>query len=714
MEPFTIHCETCAARLKVRNASAIGQRLACPKCDRMILVKAPDGWELPEEPSGSTAKTSEGNDGEFADIDSILQQKEKQQAARKTAHQAGQTSQTRKQKPTQKKTANPNRGTATKQQSSDSEPLLPNDNWVGASTQKRRRNLMLGIGVVGLLLMISAIVLAIAANKKSGDQVSSEDGNNSELVAPDKAVPDTDEPQPEKSTPVDESNQPENPSKEDERSEDANPADTLEPNDVTSVEPVSPEPEPSENQPLETKDELPASADPDSPEVPAPDPPTLPTDDPTNPPNPSTKSPFGSDLDDILNDSQPAADVDSSFDDFSTLLENNNSTVSELNQLADIDADRRRIGIPKYFFKKPQTLDTRNFRRLQDGLAGAQYQDQSLLTVIAEISQITGVPISFDVDNLVAAGFDFEMRIDSLQMKNTNFKQVIDQLLSNSTVPLALVYDGNSPAVITTADEANSPGQLQQASIPTPKLHSRTPDEFAQLLTQMVAPQSWTNEEASLTVINDELQIKNDAVVVHLIKAFVEAWQLASDSTSGNRDAATLQSRSAKFSQQRANPVNLALTYDQPIGSFLNRLGRDANVSILIDYPTLLQNGWSQQTMVPAEVNEPDLGQVLDEMEHAMEISVRVVNANTIELTDAVKISERLDVEFHDCSRILPKPIDAIKLVELVQGNLAASGNNNPNLRVLLEEELQCLIVVGPQTVQRRLETFLQKLSELK
>ncbi len=49
MELFTIQCTTCRARLKVKDESAIGDILACPKCGSMVQVVPPSDW------SGSAA-----------------------------------------------------------------------------------------------------------------------------------------------------------------------------------------------------------------------------------------------------------------------------------------------------------------------------------------------------------------------------------------------------------------------------------------------------------------------------------------------------------------------------------------------------------------------------------------------------------------------------------------------------------------------------------
>lgn len=66
MELFSIVCPTCNARLKVRDASAIGQILNCPKCASMVQVAAPPDWQPPAagapQPSNETPPSAASPD----------------------------------------------------------------------------------------------------------------------------------------------------------------------------------------------------------------------------------------------------------------------------------------------------------------------------------------------------------------------------------------------------------------------------------------------------------------------------------------------------------------------------------------------------------------------------------------------------------------------------------------------------------------------------
>lgn len=66
MELFRISCVTCRARLSVRNRSAIGQIVACPKCGSMVEIAPPSGW-LDDAPGEQSQVAVRVTDSSLAD-----------------------------------------------------------------------------------------------------------------------------------------------------------------------------------------------------------------------------------------------------------------------------------------------------------------------------------------------------------------------------------------------------------------------------------------------------------------------------------------------------------------------------------------------------------------------------------------------------------------------------------------------------------------------
>ena len=74
MEPFSITCHSCAARLKVTRPELIDQTLACPKCGSMINVQHPTGWKppIPESKGSLSALSSVVSGNDFDQIEDLL------------------------------------------------------------------------------------------------------------------------------------------------------------------------------------------------------------------------------------------------------------------------------------------------------------------------------------------------------------------------------------------------------------------------------------------------------------------------------------------------------------------------------------------------------------------------------------------------------------------------------------------------------------------
>lgn len=202
MKPFSIVCKSCASRLKVSKPSAVNQLLGCPKCGTMIRVTPPKGWEPPEpiQNSASFESSSQvdipapsGSDPfDFDDIEQILAKP--QQPSGTVAKRPKQTEPTDSKQQKQKRRSQPTAAssevatpTATQEvarppsrpetDSSDSEPMLPNDDWQSDETKKRKKFVSTMVFLLGSIILIGGVTVAVLLNLPETDPAVAKNDN---------------------------------------------------------------------------------------------------------------------------------------------------------------------------------------------------------------------------------------------------------------------------------------------------------------------------------------------------------------------------------------------------------------------------------------------------------------------------------------------------------------------------------------------------------
>ena len=160
MEPFSITCHSCAARLKVARPELIDQTLACPKCGSMIHVQHPTGWKppIPESAGSISALSNVVGGSDFDQIEdllpkpgeTVLHHTDPGSISQKTPA-SPQAEKPRFQKPI------PPANTA-----NDEQPILPGQQWSSPSAQQRKRLiLMIGSAIATVFLVAIAIVTIV-------------------------------------------------------------------------------------------------------------------------------------------------------------------------------------------------------------------------------------------------------------------------------------------------------------------------------------------------------------------------------------------------------------------------------------------------------------------------------------------------------------------------------------------------------------------------
>ena len=650
------------------------------------MVTAPEGWVPPQESNSGVGQTGSVADSEFADIDSILKQKQ-------GPGTKGKQSPGTKGKPVSKGRGGgpqkPSRATAAPKQAQrqqprpanpELQPILPNIDWIAGATQRKRRNLLIGMGAVGLLALISFTVMYFVSSRSNEQSVAS--NNDDQVVTPDEPeTVDSDKPEEPVSNTTDTVEQP-------------NKNNTVTPDPIEPIE----KPEPTVDEAVNgSADRTPPEAEVEQPAKPPEE--TEETKEQKNIP-----SPFSGGLEDILD--QRTLQAPASSNSLADLLEDSGSSITDISQEASAISDRRQIGLPKYFIKSPPALDARSLEKFNDPVGSVQYTGQSLLTIVAELSQITGVPISFDCDHLNAIEFDFGSKVDDFQVSDSDFQTALEKLLIGMNDQLGIQYNGSSPATISVADTE----AIGTATFDSPESKSRTPEGFMDLIRQLIEPASWTNDQSSIRFENDKIAVDNSIFVRQRVGKFLGKWKTAASRTTGDWPD-SLKSKTKIFAATRELPNSFRNKYSLPCSIYLAEIQKAAGVNIVFDFNTLLKFGWNQNTQFPMDIDEPTIGEFVDEVAHSMDVVSRIIDAETIELTDAVALATKTDLEFYDVSKLLAGRFNAQNLVALVRELL--QNTDSSNLRIYVDTEIESLIVVGPQPVQQRLEALLDQVSEI-
>lgn len=671
LEAFTIICETCAAKLKVRNPALIGQKLSCPKCGTMLLIEAPEGWTPPPE----KPPASDSSEPDFEDIDAILKQQPSGSKPVKPIQPV------RKKKPDPVSTKQNSRDRQPSAPATDSTPppILPDDNWTADSTKSTRKWIIGVAGAVGILALAATAVMAIYANRGKHDDVAenAEELPKTEILesADPKVVPET-----EVAEPV---------------------VETAENSETTSAEtnPDATVDNPNIENPESVAAEIPATPV----ETPVPEPPVT-TPSETPPPKPKKlASPFDEVFEEIMNSNGTSArTVETNFDELSDALGNAGTTLAEFNQFASVN--RRFVGVPKYFVQRnPLARPPKNPLGLALPCAAVQYNGQSLNQIISEIEQITGTHISLDADNLQRVDFDFGVRLDQLLLKEPDtFANVLLSVAGIANDQTTLEYDGGIEPVLITTVDANIPTNLE---MPLPDLREMNPDDMARMLRDLIEPDSW-GKDNKIVLADGKVTASNVPGPLSQLEVCLQKWELAVGGTD-------FQSKSSRAQAALDQTIDARFEYATPIREFLAEVEQKTDVNFLIDFQSLSSVGWSPRSMIPANIQEESVGDLLDEICHSMNIVYRVIDENTFELLSTEAEKRHRDLEFYSCKKILAGPLQAEQMIELLRQSLQSAGYTTVDMRAFYAKEIVCFIVVAPQSIQRSIESILKRLEEL-
>ena len=721
MEPFTIHCDTCAARLKVRHAAMINQVLACPKCGSMVRVVPPADWKLDDEtvpavpivkvnhPEAKKEDNAASSDfSNFDDIDDVIANESKP-AATKTKTKKAQKKPAaptipeppRKSRKTAKPATPESKPIINANGAPASEtPILPDQNWTSGESKQRQKLILAIVAGAGILLLTIGGITAFVVNSgKSQTAQKSPDDGNSEVVD---EKPDDQNTDPDNKGVSEESTTPDNNTDTDQADTDNNPTTDSTDNDPdkTPENPNSTEPENPD------KIETPlVEGNPNTSDTPLVENPNK-QDDWQDPlanldGNDQVQDPLlGSSLD-------SATKISTRVGELNDLLSTSGMSLNSIRDVADSNRTLN-FGTSKYFIEPPLEPQIRILQSLDNVLGGMTYEDIRLDRFLNDISSLTGAPISLHIESLRAAGIDWNAEVD---MVNEGVK--MGEAIDNAIAPLNLKKEvfPDAKQVVLVADGWD---QLVEQNFQLHKLADNTPEGQANLVRKirgMFSDKAWTDQ----TVIKFEnklLFVKQVPQVQHQIGRLLEKLKAVQILNSDANDVLAkelLQTEWSMSEAARKTNMTFSPTPDVTLGRFVQGLENQAQVRILIDWNSLSQMGWWPSTMVPGEFNEPTLQDSLRQLTRSMGCTYRALDEKTFEIISINEANNRPELQVYPAKKIL----DGVLTPELLLDTLRQTFQRDSHLvKVGYDSDSQSIIVVAPQSIQVQFEAVVDRIRE--
>lgn len=782
METFSIVCETCQQRLTVRDKSAIGEIMICPKCGSMVMVELPEDAEKPEEaekpedvektvPSEPPTPTASEAPPVQADSTSIPAKAAKSTHRRpfndadeelpdtkddleSPYHTSPELAPRRADRPADVEQSSSDSATETLAEVVDpavedavdqhiggedqrlanenlaegelpddrrpddefasdddrlqSTSLPPSTDWTSRQTQQIRQWLLVaGAAVAGVILAVSTVGFLVSR----GGQVAVNAG-------PDKETRDQAPDGESEATPDDSTQQ---------HSKDSEPAEndaTDRSNEEESTEEASNGKEPPQRESTETQDDSQTETDkPDTPPAKTVKEPTTDEDSPQDSPakQPKASAPDGSEplLLKPAEDTEQANAEDAAalaqtlealapftdntpFQDTNTKLANaagkNSPTANGLQP--------NRPSVPR---PPPRDIDAE--ARLNDPIVELAFTDVPLLDFLQFMSDYCTIPITVDHDALALVGVNAAARV------NVQAKQAtVAEVLKSALAPLRLDYVVAGDHLLVTRPPLPN-NALRRLAHPVADLAGNDAaaiEELADMVTTFVRPDTWESAGGAgkLAVEPPQLVIEQDEIILFHTLVFLEKLRTARGlppQTKFSPALFQLGYRPAKLEPKLQ--TKLTATYLQPASlvRILDRLQQETGVLFAVDWQSIADLDWTTEAATTLAVADEPLAVALDKLLGPMDLSYRMVDEMTVEVTSPQAVDTRLEVAVYALDSLLTADADSQHWIERIRRELGESlfDDSGGSGQITFDAASKCLIVALPQVPQLRVSELL-------
>ena len=654
MIPFSIICTTCQTRLTVNSEEALGQILQCPKCNSMVAVPnsadsttGPADAAEPPATSHQDPPTRPVSDSNSETVDHYDSSDISRLIDQPATSSSADHQAWEGQIPPESVT----------DKNDGAQPMLPTDDWSSPGSRQLRHRVLIG-GLIAVCLLTVVAIFYVLSNKQE---------NQPPIASPNPASHQSDQ--------------------------------------APNVDPVQPSPEEKVDPVEEAKPvELPAAEDKKPEETTDPPKPTEPTETPkpTEPPG-LTAEPVPSE-----NEQAEAAELSQLLQEFSPLLSNtpfDQPTENQPGSTSSLPTTK----LPKPPLRRVSMKSSLNFAIAEFTIT----EPISLHTFLTQVSTISGIPLEIDMAALASQNVTLDLPV-TLATKQTTVRQLLQTILQPHGLGFIESDQSLTISYLSTEDE-----RLQDVTYPVADLVSVDQQQATDLVNwiqSLITPGNWESADTGyqIKLQDNQLRIKHlpaaQFQVFRLLARLRMARKIDHPEPADERTAVvSLIPRVEQAEKLLNESISVNVTRSTPLLDIFTKIEQKLAVKFVLNGRTLRQSGWSARSDVTLVTDNETLLQSLGVLLTPMELTIRVIDANTLEITSLEDEVARREIEFYPVSHLLKKNRSPQQLIQLIQQKIGTSrfGDDQINQLILFDPTSKYLMIRESQSNHRKLSYLL-------
>jgi hypothetical protein len=445
------------------------------------------------------------------------------------------------------------------------------------------------------------------------------------------------------------------------------------PKDVAQAPPVVPDPNPV--QPVEPG---PGPEEPGSSSIPSEDPPDEePMKIEPSPPDPPGETAAESEVQpprdplDIVNDkpqTDDPVDIEKLQDQFKGLESDPGPMPAEGTPAEEPTTETPEIPAAPPARSRPEPRKVDLAARLADRVIEVEFTGQKLSDVLQFLSDFSTIPITLDPDALAWSKITPAAPVNAV-LSNATVEEVLAEVLK----PFRLEAQKLENQLVVTRSAA-----VRTIKCPIDDLtggDGAKTQQLIEMITALAAPDSWKSAGGvgSLTPQGKDLVVENTELafgeVLHVCERLRQARGGRIKSVFPD-DLFSLERRTARAAAKLDQP--LTLNFGQPtlLVKILDRLAEETGTQIVVDWQAAGEIGWPPDCDATVTLEKTPLREGLEKLLTPMDLTYRVIDAKTLEVTTPAALDRRPEIEAYPAGDLAGAPQEAKGLLDRIASAL--------------------------------------------